>query len=109
MYQPMKSMLKHGICLLPLLLALVAAVPAQAARFGGDAAHPLQLLARAHAAEHGLSLNQAAAKASRQLHGRVLAAQRVRRDGRVMYRIKLLMANGVVRIVYVDAQTGRLE
>jgi uncharacterized membrane protein YkoI len=107
----MKSMLRHGICLLSLMLALVAVAPAQAARYGGDFAHPRQLLARAHAAEHGrgLTLNQAAAKASRQLHGRVLAAQRVRRDGRVMYRIKLLMANGVVRIVYVDAQSGRLE
>lgn len=56
-----------------------------------------------------LSLNQAADQVQRRTGGRVLSAQAVREQGREVYRIKVLTRQGEVRIVLVDAATGRME
>lgn len=63
----------------------------------------------AQAQQNRLSLSEAADLVQRQRGGRVLAAQAVREQGREMYRIKILTAQGEVRIVLVDAATGNME
>lgn len=63
----------------------------------------------AQARQNRLSLSEAADLVQRQRGGRVLAAQAVREQGREMYRIKILTAQGEVRIVLVDAATGNME
>jgi len=62
----------------------------------------------AAAAEGLLSPDRAAAIARQASGGRVLSVQLVRRDGRELYRIKVLTPGGVVRVLHVDARTGRL-
>lgn len=63
----------------------------------------------AQAQQSRLSLSEAADLVQRQRGGRVLAAQAVREQGREIYRIKILTAQGEVRIVLVDAATGNME
>ena len=63
----------------------------------------------AQARQSRLSLSEAADLVQRQRGGRVLAAQAVREQGREMYRIKILTAQGEVRVVLVDAATGSME
>lgn len=53
----------------------------------------------------GISMDEAVARVRRDTGGRVLSAEA--RDGR--YRIKVLMPNGAVRMVNVDARSGRMD
>lgn len=53
----------------------------------------------------GVSLDEAVTRVRRETGGRVLSAEP--RDGR--YRIKVLMPNGAVRVVNVDARSGRMD
>ena len=64
----------------------------------------LQLVKR-----EGLSLEQAAARIQRQTGGRILSADAINRKGRVVYRIKVLMPSGHVRIFRVDAESGAAD
>ena len=57
----------------------------------------------------GLSLEQAAARVQRQTGGRILSADALNRKGRVVYRIKVLMPSGHVRIFRVDAESGAAD
>ncbi len=50
-----------------------------------------------------LTLEQAAAKVRRQTGGRILSAKESRRGGRKVYRIKVLLPSGNVRVVTVNA------
>lgn len=50
-----------------------------------------------------LSLNQAAAQVQQQTGGRVLAANTEQRKGRFVHRIRVLLPNGVVRTMSIDA------
>jgi uncharacterized membrane protein YkoI len=54
-------------------------------------------------------LSEAADLVQKRTGGRILSAQDVREQGREMYRIKVLTRQGEVRIVLVDAATGRME
>ncbi len=54
-------------------------------------------------AKSGLTLEQAAAKVKRQTGGRILSASESRKDGRKVYRIKVLLPSGNVRVVTVNA------
>ncbi len=54
------------------------------------------------AATAALTLDQAAAQVRRDSGGRILAAERSRRNGRPMYRFKVLTPNGRVRKLWVD-------
>lgn len=56
-----------------------------------------------------LTVDQAVAKVQRELGGRVLSADSESRDGRIRYRVKVLLPDGRVRIVYVDAATGQVN
>ena len=52
--------------------------------------------------------DQAGAIAQRVAPGRVLAVERgVHVDGSVVWRVKVLSAGGEVRLVVIDAETGR--
>lgn len=66
------------------------------------------LLAAAPVA-HAIDRDQAAAQVQKQTGGRVLSVDSADRDGRKVFRVKVLTRSGDVRIVIVDAQTGRVR
>ena len=81
------------------LLAWAALAPAQARR---DERAP-----RGEASQRdGISLDEAVARVRQDTGGRVLAAETRSDGGRTIYRIKVLLPNGSVRVVNVDAQSG---
>jgi uncharacterized membrane protein YkoI len=51
----------------------------------------------------------AAAVAQKASGGRVLAVDKTERDGRVAWRVKVLTPKGEVRLLLVDAASGRLQ
>ncbi|HJR68518.1 MAG TPA: PepSY domain-containing protein [Gammaproteobacteria bacterium] len=55
----------------------------------------------------GVSLAQATRMAQSRFPGRVVRAEQVQMGDRVVYEIRILDAEGVVRNVRIDAQTGR--
>jgi len=54
-------------------------------------------------AKGGITLEQAAARVKRKTGGRILSADVVKQEGRKVYRIKVLLPSGNVRIVIVSA------
>jgi uncharacterized membrane protein YkoI len=50
-----------------------------------------------------ISLDEAVARVRRQTGGRILSAETVQHNHRVMHRIKVLLPSGHVRIISVDA------
>lgn len=86
-------------CVLAGLLAWAATAPAQARR--DDRSPRGAAVQRA-----GLSLDEAVARVRRDTGGRVLSAEAREDRGRTVYRIKVLLPNGSVRVVNVDAQSG---
>lgn len=89
-------------------LALCAATPGMAAqsasRFAGERdAHASTLAAG------GISLDQAVQMAQSRFNARVVRAETANEGGRVVYRLRLLSADGRVFSVRVDAQTGQFE
>lgn len=65
------------------------------------------LIAAAAPAWAEVGRDQAAAIARQQADGRVLSVDRVQSGQRAVWRVKLLTARGEVRVIYVDAATGR--
>ncbi len=55
-----------------------------------------------------VSRDEAAAAAQRVASGRVLAVERAEVDHKPVWRVKILSAQGEVRIVVVDAASGRI-
>lgn len=55
------------------------------------------------ASSDGVTLEQATDKVRRETGGRILSASESRRDGRKIYRIKVLLPSGHVRVVTVNA------
>jgi uncharacterized membrane protein YkoI len=66
------------------------------------------LFASALPAWADVSRDQAAAVAQRVASGRVLAVERAEVGGKPVWRVKILSAQGEVRIVVVDAASGRV-
>lgn len=66
------------------------------------------LLASALPAWADVGRDEAAAAAQRVASGRVLAVERAEVDGKPVWRVKILSAQGEVRIVVVDAASGRV-
>ena len=88
-------------------LALLVACPVAATAFDyrdltNQFAHP-----PSHSERNGISLDEAVSRVRRQSDGRILSAETVRRDGRRVYRIKVLSQDGRVSRVDIDADTGR--
>jgi uncharacterized membrane protein YkoI len=54
----------------------------------------------------GVDLNEAVQQVQRETGGRVLSAETVNQNGRMVHRIKVLTASGQVRVVVIDAQAG---
>ena len=52
--------------------------------------------------------DEAAAVAQRVASGRVLAVERAEAGGKPVWRVKILSAQGEVRVVVVDAASGRV-
>ena len=65
------------------------------------------LVAAAVPAWADVGRDQAAAIARQQADGRVLSVDRVQSGQRAVWRVKLLTGRGEVRVIYVDAATGR--
>lgn len=51
--------------------------------------------------------DEAAAIAQKATSGRVLAVDQVQRDGRAVWRVKVVTPQGEVRVVLVDVASGR--
>ena len=56
------------------------------------------------AAREGVTLDEAVARVKHQTKGRVLTAETIQREGKAVHRIKVLLPNGSVRVMYVDAE-----
>ncbi len=66
------------------------------------------LIASALPAFADVGRDEAAAVAQRVASGRVLAVERAEAGGKPVWRVKILSANGEVRVVVVDAASGRV-
>lgn len=91
---------RRGILLLLALLLMVVAPLHAKPLHNRDAAAPL-LLAQVDGAG-------AARIVERSTGGKVLSVDRQERKGRIVYRVKVLLPEGRVRTVMVDAETGRM-
>ena len=56
------------------------------------------------AAREGVTLDEAVARVKHQTKGRILTAETIQRKGKPVHRIKVLLPNGSVRVMYVDAE-----
>lgn len=65
------------------------------------------MLAWAAPAWADVSRDDAAATVQKASGGRVLAVEKAERDGRVVWRVKVLTPQGEVKVVLIDAATGR--
>lgn len=54
-----------------------------------------------------VSRDDAAATVQKTSGGRVLAVEKTERDGRAAWRVKVLTPQGEVKVVLIDAATGR--
>ena len=90
---------KFMTCLLAALLLSVALAPAEARRDARSDRHETRR-------QDGLSLDEAVARVRSDTGGRVLSAQAREDRGRTTYRIKVLMPNGAVRVISIDAASG---
>ena len=100
--------MKRSLFVTLLSLALCAAAPGAGARtapaVGGDGDWQASTFAGG-----GISLDQAVQMAQSRYNARVVRADTANEGGRVIYRLRLLSADGRVFSVRVDAQTGRFE
>ncbi len=55
-----------------------------------------------------VSRDQAAAVAQQVSGARVLSVERTERDGRLVWRVKVLSAQGEVKVILIDAASGRV-
>ena len=89
-------------CLLAGLLLWTSVAPVEARRD--------ERSSRREAAQRdGISLDEAVARVRRDTGGRVLSAEARENRGRTSYRIKVLLRDGSVRVVTVDAQSGEIH
>jgi uncharacterized membrane protein YkoI len=86
-------------CLLAALLMSAALAPAEARR---DARSDRLETPR----QEGISLDEAVARVRRETGGHVLSAQAREERGGTTYRIKVLLPNGTMRVISVDAASG---
>jgi uncharacterized membrane protein YkoI len=89
-------------CLLASLLVWAAVLPVEARRDERSSR-------REATRQDGLSLDEAVARVRRDTGGRVLSAEARENRGRTTYRIKVLLRDGSVRVVNVDAQSGEIR
>ena len=61
------------------------------------------------AKNNAVSPNEAAERVREKLGGRILAIETIQRKDKTFYRIKILTGRGVVRVIRVNANTGRIR
>jgi len=91
----------RGKLLIRFLILLALLTPAIATVSASPIAtqyEPIRLAAR-----EGVSLDEAVAQVKKQTKGRILTAETIQRKGQPVHRIKVLLPNGSVRVMYVDA------
>jgi uncharacterized membrane protein YkoI len=93
---------KTMTCLLAGLLVGASVLPVEARRDERSSR-------RETAQRDGISLDEAVARVRRDTGGRVLSAEARENRGRTSYRIKVLLRDGSVRVVNVDAQSGEIR
>jgi len=93
---------KFMTCLLAGLLVWISVLPV-------EARHDERSSRNEAARRDGLSLDEAVARVRRDTGGRVLSAEARENRGRTSYRIKVLLRDGSVRVVNVDAQSGEIR
>lgn len=86
----------HAVLLITLFTAGIASVSAKP--FEGVYYGPHL------AAKQGMSLEQAVAQVKRETNGRILTAETIKRNGHPLHRIKVLLPNGKVRVMHIDAE-----
>lgn len=91
--------MKLMVSLLAALLLAATLAPAEARREARSERHETRR-------QDGLSLDEAVARVRRDTGGRVLSAQAREDRGHTTYRIKVLLPNGAVRVISVDAASG---
>ena len=64
-------------------------------------------LATGAAAWADISRDQAAVVARQLSNGRVLSVERIEAGGRAVWRVKVITGQGDVRVILIDAATGR--
>ena len=90
------------------LLLLLATLPATGPVLAAPHHHPRMLIAQNGQKNNGgISLDQAIAKARKSNKDKVLSAETVRKNGRKIYRIKILTKDGRVKRTRIDARTGK--
>jgi uncharacterized membrane protein YkoI len=67
----------------------------------------VSLLVLATAAWADISRDEAAAAAQRVSQGRVLSVEKTEAGRRPVWRVKVLTAQGEVRVILIDAESGR--
>ena len=92
-----------GAVLILLLATLAATDPALAAPHN----HPRMLIAKNSHNNNGISMDQAIAKARKSDKDKVLSTETIHKDGRKIYRIKILTKKGRVKRTRIDARTGK--
>ena len=91
----------RGKLFLRFLILLVLLTPSMATVSASSFAtqnESIRLVAR-----EGVSLDEAVARVKKQTKGRILTAETIQRKGQPVHRIKVLLPNGSVRVMYVDA------
>lgn len=94
---------------IPAAIALACALGPWATVDAVGSPHGPRGVAARPMAEQGLTLDEAVARMERQYKARAVRAEEERRDGRTVYRIRLLSSDGRVFDVTVDAATGAVE
>ena len=95
--------------LLSLLVVAIPSVPVLGERAASAATTEGPVAAHPTSEAAGLSLAQAVERAQRQFDARVVRAEETREGDDVIYRIRLLAADGRVFTVRVNARTGRAD
>ena len=90
-----------------LMLAVTAPATAGQSRHGAQPFKGSTLTASTYA--EGISLDEAVARMEKRYDARVVRAEEKQRDGRRVYRIRLLGTDGRVFEVTVDAASGQVE
>jgi len=85
-------------------LLMAGSVTAQSASLHASQSEAEQIIL---AAQQQISLDQAIAQVRKQTGGRILSANTSSKGGRKTHNIKVLMPNGVVRVIRVNAGSGR--
>ena len=93
----------HGKLIIPALILLmlltIGMTTVNAAPFTSQ--HKSMRLAER---SNGVSLDEAVARVKQQTKGRILTAETTQREGKAVHRIKVLLPNGSVRVMYVNAE-----